>query len=82
MSRNLVLNLGHVRERLVPARFQLVRNQAVGRIDCVILPESAIGGIARRLQVTIEGIAHLIPRRACLPLRSRRCRDGAGADDG
>jgi hypothetical protein len=82
MSRNLALDLCHMRERLVPTRFQLVRNKSVDRVDCVILPEGTIGGIARRLQITVEGIAHLIPPLARLPLRSSRGRDGAGADDG
>ena len=69
MSRNLALNLGYMRVQFVPARSQLARNQSIGRIDCVILPEGAIGGIARRVQITVEGVAHLIPPLARLLLR-------------
>jgi hypothetical protein len=82
VSRNFAVNLGHMRERLVPTRFQLVRNQPISRIDCIILPEGSISGIARRLQITVKGIAYLIPPVALFDLGGRRRRDGAGADDG
>ena len=71
-----------MRERLVPACLQLARDKSIGRIGCIVLPEGAIGSIERRFQVAVERIAHLIPPLACFPLRSRRGRDGAGADDG
>ena len=82
VSGNLALNFRNMRERLIPTRFQFVRDKSIGRIDRVILSEGAISGVARRLQITVQGIAHLVPPLARFPLRSRRGRDGAGADDG
>ena len=61
MSGYLALHLGHARERPVPARFKLARHQSVGGIGGVILPEGAVGGIARRFEIATEGLAHLIP---------------------
>src|SRR6516164_3463729 len=81
MSGDLALDLHHMCERSVPARLQFARNQPVGRIDGVILPESAIGSVARCFEIAVESLAYLIPPMACVLLRSRRGGDGAGADD-
>ena len=48
MSRDLGLDLRHVRERPVPACLQFARDQPVGWIGRIVLPEGAIGGVARR----------------------------------
>src|SRR6202011_3138858 len=44
----------------VPARFQLTGHQPVRGVSGIVLPESPVGGIARRLEVATESIAHLI----------------------
>src|SRR4249919_1211492 len=54
-------DLRGVRERPVPARFQLTRHQPVRGVSRIVLPEGPVGGIARRFEVATESIAHLIP---------------------
>ena len=53
-------DLRHMDERPVPARFKLARHQPVRGISGIVLPESPVGGIARRFEVATESIAHLI----------------------
>ena len=72
----------YTRERLVPARLQFARHQPVGRIGGVILPEGAVGRIARRFEIALQGIAHLIPPLDHFLLRGDGGGDGAGADNG
>jgi hypothetical protein len=60
MHGDLALDLRRVSERPVPARFQLTRHQPVRGVSGIVLPESPVGGIARRLEVATESIAHLI----------------------
>ena len=79
MSGNLALDLRHMRQRLVPARFQFASDQSVGRIGGIVLAEGAIGGIARRLEIAVERLAHLIPPLAGFSARQqprRRWRRG------
>src|SRR3981081_3851096 len=61
MHGDLVLDLRRVSERPVPARFKLTRHQPVRGVRGIVLPESPVGGIARRFQIATESIAHLIP---------------------
>src|SRR5215211_1895281 len=61
MCRDLGLDLRHMRERAVPARLQFARDQSVGWIGSIVLPEGAVGRVARRFEVAAEGLAHLIP---------------------
>src|SRR5271163_4424208 len=82
MSSDLAVNLRNMRERLVPARLQFASDQPIGWIGGVVLPEGAVGGIARRFEIAMKGLAHLIAALARLLLRGSRGSDGAGADDG
>ena len=69
MSGDLAFDLGHMRERLVPAHFEFAGHQPVGGIGGVILPEGAVGGIARRFEIATKGLADLIPSFSGLPWR-------------
>jgi hypothetical protein len=46
------LNLADTGQCLVPAQFEFRRRQTVGGIGRVVLPESAISGVARRFEIT------------------------------
>ena len=81
VSGDLAFDLRDTRERLVPARFQFARHQTVDRIGGVILPEGAVGGIARCFEIALESIAHLIPPLDYVLLRGDGGGDGAGADN-
>src|SRR3954465_11708491 len=61
MCRDLGLDLRHMRERPVPARLQFARDQPVGWIGSIVLPEGAVGGVARRFGVAAEGPAPPTP---------------------
>ena len=61
MHGDLALDLRRVGERPVPARFKLARHQPVRGVSGIVLPESPVGGIARRFEIATESIAHLIP---------------------
>ncbi len=58
---NLAFHLRGMGKRLVPARFQFGRYKTVCRVSGIVLPEGPVGGIARRLKIATESIAHLIP---------------------
>src|SRR5712664_3724314 len=60
MHGDPALDLRRVSERPVPARFQLTCHQPVRGVSGIVLPESPVGGIARRFEVPTESIAHLI----------------------
>jgi Major Facilitator Superfamily len=68
MCRDLGLDFRHVRERPVPARLQFARDQPIGWIGSIVLPEGAVGSVARRFKVAAEGLTHLIPPLARLLL--------------
>jgi len=68
MCRDLGLDLRHMRKRPVPARFQFARDQPIGWIGSIVLPEGAVSGVARRFEVAAEGLARLIPPLAGLLL--------------
>jgi hypothetical protein len=81
MSGKLALDLRHMDERPVPARFKLARHQPVRRVSGIELPESPVCGIARRFEVATERIAHLIPSFPGI-LGGSGCRsDSARTDD-
>jgi hypothetical protein len=81
MRGKLALDLRHLAERPVPARFKLARHQPVRRVSGIELPEGPVGGIARRFEVATERIAHLIPPFPGF-LGGRGCRgDRARTDD-
>src|SRR5260370_18337657 len=61
MRGKLALDLRHMDERPVPARFKLARHQPVCGVSGIVLPEGPVGGIARRFEVATERIAPLIP---------------------
>src|SRR5438445_2925725 len=60
MRGKFALDLRHMDERPVPARFKLARHQPVRGVSGIVLPEGPIDGIARRFEVATESIAHLI----------------------
>ena len=60
MRGKLALDLRHMDERPVPARFKLTRHQPVRGVGGIVLPESPVCGIARRFQIATESIAHLM----------------------
>src|SRR5690349_8023354 len=61
MGSDFAFNLRHTRERFVPTSLQFASHKPVGRVGSVVLPEGAIGCIARRLEIALECLAHLIP---------------------
>src|SRR6185312_7985711 len=61
-------------------RLQFARNEPVGWIGSIVLPEGAVDGIARRFEVAPEGLAHLIPPLARLLLGGCGGVDRAGTD--
>src|SRR5271166_621119 len=77
---DLAFNLCHPHECLVPAHFQFAGHQPIGRVGGVVLSEGAIGGIARRFEITLECFAHLITSLAGFFLSSNGRRGGASAD--
>ena len=60
---------------------QARRHQPVRGVSGIVLPESPVGGIARRLEIATESIAHLIPPFAGLLRGSGCCGDSARADN-
>src|SRR5260370_20712238 len=60
MRGNPGLDLAYMCERAVPSQLQFRRDQAVLRIDGVVLPECPIGAIARRLEVAHQRLTNLI----------------------
>ena len=62
MDDDLAFDLRHARERRVPARLQFAGHQPVGWVGGVVLPEGAIGCIARCLEIALECFAYLIPQ--------------------
>jgi hypothetical protein len=81
MRGDLALDLADMDERLVPARFQFRRDQAVLGIGSVILPEGPIGCVAGSLQITAERIPDLVTATGCLRLGFGGGRDCARLDD-
>src|SRR6476660_7342737 len=82
MCRDLGLDLRCMRERPVPARLQFARDQSIGWIGSIILPEGAIGSVASRFEVAAEGLPHLIPPSARLLLGGCGGGDCARTDHG
>src|SRR6266498_5763334 len=80
MCRDLGLDLRLMRKRPVPARLQFARDQPIGWIGSIVLPEGAVGGVARRFEVAAEGLPHLIPPLARLLLGGCGGGDRAGTD--
>src|SRR6202166_2942117 len=78
---DLALDLRRVSERPVPARFKFTRHQPVRRVSGIELPESPVGGIARRFEVATERIAHLILSFFGFPGSSGCSGDRAWADN-
>src|ERR1700730_6179652 len=61
MRGKLALDLRHMDESPVPARFKLARHQPVCGVSGIELPEGPVGGIARRFEVATERIAPCTP---------------------
>src|SRR5262249_21127978 len=74
-------DLRHAGERLVPSRLQFASHQSVGRVGSVVLPEGAIGCVARRFEITPERLTHLVPLLPRLLLGSNGRRNSARAND-
>src|ERR1700730_10432689 len=76
MRGNPGLDLAYTCERAVPSQLQFRRDQAVLRIDGVVLPECPIGAVARRLEVAHQRITNLITAagRLCFGLDGRSYR--------
>src|SRR5215510_15033423 len=81
MGGNLGFGLRHASERLVPSRLQFASHQSVCRVGSVVLPEGAIGCIARRFEITPERLTHLVPLLPRLLLGSNGRRNSARAND-
>src|SRR6202158_4625679 len=60
MLGSLGINLAYACERAVRSHLQFRRDQAVLRIDGVVLPECPIGAVARRLEVAHQRVTNLI----------------------
>jgi hypothetical protein len=75
VCRDLGLDLRHMRERPVPTRLQFARDQPIGWIGSIVLPEGSVDGVARRFEVAAEGAhdpaAGLPPSRRLWRRRSR-----------
>jgi hypothetical protein len=69
-----------MRERAVPTRLQFARDQPIGWIGSIVLPEGSVDGVARRFEVAAEGLGHMIPPLAHLLLGGWRGGDRAGTD--
>ena len=82
MGGDFAFDLCHANQRFVPARLQFAGDQPIGRVGGVVLPEGAIGCIARRLEIALECLAHLIPPLGGLFLGGYGRRDSAWADHG
>ena len=80
MRGDLALDLGDTGKRPVPARLKFAGDQPVRRIGGVVLPEGAVGGIARRFKIAAKRLADLIPLVRGLGGRGRRRGDGARSD--
>jgi hypothetical protein len=63
---------GHADQGAVPARLELAGDKAVLGIGRVILPEGAIGRVARRLEVADQGLARFVALRGRLRLGGPR----------
>ena len=81
MHGDLALDLRHMGQRPVPARFKLARHQPVGGISGIVLPESPVGGITRRFEIAAKGLAHLITPFSGFLGGSRCSGDSARTDD-
>src|SRR5215510_9513790 len=81
MGGNLGFDLRLAGERLVPSRLQFASHQSVCRVGSVVLPEGAIGCIARRFEITPERLTHLVPLLPRLLLGSNGRRNSARAND-
>ena len=60
VRRDLRLDFGDARERLVPARLEFSRHQPVGGIGGVILAERPIGRVARRFEIAQQSFADVV----------------------
>lgn len=67
MVRELLLDLLDPLKHPVPTGFQFCSHQAILRVRCIILSECTVSRILRRLQITAERIANLIPLTHRLP---------------
>src|SRR5260370_12594409 len=76
MRGNPGLDLAYTCERAVPSQLQFRRDQAVLRIDGVVLPECPIRAAARRLEVAHQCLTNLIAAagRLCFRLHRRSYR--------
>src|SRR3954471_5831849 len=63
---------GHADQGAVPARLELAGDKAVLGIGRVILPEGAVGRVARRLEVADQGLARFVALRGRLRLGGPR----------
>ncbi len=61
MRHDPALDFGDASKRLVPARLEFAGDHAVGRIGGVILPEGAVGSLARRFEIAVKSLARLVP---------------------
>ena len=57
MRSDLAFDFGDTGQCLIPARFELAGDQSVGGVGGVILPEGAVGGIARRFEIAAKSLA-------------------------
>src|SRR5215472_3865313 len=82
VSGDLVFDLRDACKRLVPARLQFASHEAIGGVGGVVLPEGAIGCIARCFEIALECFAYLIPPLVGLFLGGDGRRNSARADYG
>jgi hypothetical protein len=78
---DLLLDFGDASERIVPARFQLRRHEAVGGVDGIVLTEGSVGSVARCLKITRKSVADLIAPICHLTLGRNSCSDRSRCND-
>jgi hypothetical protein len=81
MRGDLALDLADTDERLIPARFQFRRDQAVLGIGGVILSDGPVGGVSGSFQIAAEGVSDLVTATGCLRLGFGGGSDCARLDD-
>jgi hypothetical protein len=81
MDSDFAFNFRNARKRLVPTCFQFTSHKTVGRVRGVVLPEGAIGCIARCFEIVPKRAAHLLPPLFSLCFGRHGRRNGARTDD-
>lgn len=81
MRNDLAFDIGDADKGLIPARLEFAGDQSIGGVGGVILPEGAVGGVARRFEIAAKSVAHLVPTLCSLLGGSDRRGNGAGTNN-